>query len=302
MRDYIRRLLIAGLMALCISLLFLGGKHPQADMLNTSQEKTSWIWPSDGVISDTFGTRNGKHKGIDIAGELNTAIVAVDDGVVEKSYYSDSYGNVIFIKHSNNYVAVYAHLSERLAQVGQTVKQGDIIGKMGSTGQATGIHLHFETHKIEWTFDKKYAFDPEGLLGKATVGAVVQAGTIGNDKNVLEVSSRLQPSDENNESNNNMADNQEMYIVRDGDTLWSIAENNNLTVETIQNSNKIMGTNIMIGEKLIIKKMPENKYIVKNGDTLTSISREKNVTVDKIKQLNNLSSDLIMQQQILDLP
>jgi len=77
-------------------------------MLNSSMPKEEWIWPADGIISDTFGTRQGKHKGIDIAGKLNSPIFSVDNGVVEKSYYSNSYGNVIFINHQSNYVTVYA--------------------------------------------------------------------------------------------------------------------------------------------------------------------------------------------------
>lgn len=248
MRDYLKRLLIAGLMALCISLLFLGGKHPQASVMNTDREMMNWVWPADGVITDTFGTRNGKHKGIDIAGELNTPIFAVDNANVEKSYYSDSYGNVIFLKHPNNYVSVYAHLNERLVFEGQSVKQGDRIGNMGATGQATGVHLHFETHKSEWTFDKRYALDPESILGKAMAGELVQAGSHGNEKNILEASSRLHPQGNSSEDRHNF------YIVKEGDTLWSIALSNNMTVEAIQSLNGIKGTNIFIDEKLLINK------------------------------------------------
>jgi murein DD-endopeptidase MepM/ murein hydrolase activator NlpD len=283
-------------MALCVSLLFLGGRHPQASVINTNTEMVNWIWPADGVISDTFGSRNGKHKGIDIAGELNTPIIAVDNAVVEKSYFSNSYGNVIFLKHPNNYVSVYAHLSERLAFEGQTVQRGDRIGKMGATGQATGVHLHFETHKSEWTFDKRYALDPENLLGKAIVGDVVQAGSPSNDKNVLEASSRLSPRD------NSDGDNHDFYIVKNKDTLWSIALSNNMTIESLQNLNGIVGTNIYIGEKLMINKKSEHKYIIKQGDTLTSISQENHFSVGQIKQLNHLSSDIIRPNQILVLP
>jgi murein DD-endopeptidase MepM/ murein hydrolase activator NlpD len=296
MRDYIRRLLIAGLMALCVSLLFLGGKHPQASMIDSKHEMFNWIWPADGVITDTFGTRNGKHKGIDIAGDINTSIIAVDNGVVVKSYYSTSYGNVIFLKHPSNYVSVYAHLSERLVIEGQSVKQGDKIGKMGETGQATGVHLHFETHKTEWTFDKRYALDPEVLLGKAMVGEVVQAGLVGNDKNVLEASSKLQSREDPK------GVQQDFYIVNEGDTLWSIAVNNNMKIETLQNLNNIQGTNIYIGEKLIINNMTDKSYIVIEGDTLTSIAKANHLTVEKMKQLNNLTSDLIKPRQRLRIP
>ena len=61
MRDYIKRVLIALIMALCVSLLFLGGKHSEASMKDEKAIKDGWIWPTDGIISDTYGTRMGKH-------------------------------------------------------------------------------------------------------------------------------------------------------------------------------------------------------------------------------------------------
>lgn len=187
MRDYIRRFLIAIIMALCVSLLFLGGKHSEAAGLETKVETEHWIWPADGVISDTYGTRMGKHKGIDIAGKMNSQVLSVEDGVVEKSYFSDTYGNVIFIKHPNRFVTVYAHLTKRSVSEGKMVKKGQVIGLMGKTGQATGTHLHFETHRLEWRYDKKFAVDPEKLLGATDVGEFVRGGVA--SKGVLEVSS-----------------------------------------------------------------------------------------------------------------
>ena len=70
------------------------------------------MWPSDGVITDLFGTRQGHHKGIDIAAPLGSHVYAVENGIVSKSYYSDTYGNVVFIKHDNQIETVYAHLKE----------------------------------------------------------------------------------------------------------------------------------------------------------------------------------------------
>ncbi len=196
MWDYVKRFLIAIILAICVSLLFWGGIHSEAAGLTGKKESENhWIWPADGVISDTYGTRHGKHKGIDIAGILDTPVLAVDDGLVEKSYFSNTYGHVVFIKHPRNVVTVYAHLNKRSVLEGQNIKQGAIIGKMGKTGQATGIHLHFETHQAEWTYDKKYAVDPEILLGKAVVGEAVQGGIAGTGKDTLEVSTHKKPAE-----------------------------------------------------------------------------------------------------------
>lgn len=241
MRDYIRRLLIAAIMAVCVSLLFLGGKQTEASMQGRKELKEGWIWPTDGVISDTYGTRHGTHKGIDIAGKLNSEVVAVEDGIVGKSYYSNTYGNVIFIKHPNNFVTVYAHLNNRLVSEGQAVKQGSTIGTMGRTGESTGVHLHFESHQLEWTFDKKNAIDPEILLGKADVGALVKAEIARPGENVLEASSHVKAD-------------KDQYIVQEGDTLTSIALKNNLSVEKLMEFNQLRSDLIKPKQILLLQK------------------------------------------------
>lgn len=240
MRDYIRRLLIAAIMALCVSLLFLGGKQTEASMQDSQEIKAGWIWPTDGVVSDTYGTRHGTHKGIDIAGSLNSSIVAVEDGVVDKSYYSKTYGNVVFIKHPNNFVTVYAHLNNRLVDEGQVIKQGDRIGTMGRTGESTGVHLHFESHQIEWTYDKKNAIDPERLLGNADVGVAVKGGMEGAAESLAA-------------STNVLGDNAR-YIVQAGDTLSSIAVKSNLSVAQLKEVNKLKSDLIMPEQVLVIQK------------------------------------------------
>jgi murein DD-endopeptidase MepM/ murein hydrolase activator NlpD len=241
MRDYLRRLLIVVIMALCISLLFIGGIHSEASAPDVSAFRTGWIWPAGGVISDSYGTRLGKHKGIDIAGKLDSPILAVEDGMVVKSYYSNTYGNVVFIKHPNNFVTVYAHLHKRNVNEGQSVKQAEVIGNMGRTGQATGVHLHFETHKMAWTYDKKYALDPEKLLGKVEVGETVQVGIASRGEYALEASSHFHQGANGK------------YIVRKGDTLTSIAKKKNLTVAELKKINQLKTDLIRPKQPLIIK-------------------------------------------------
>ena len=92
-------------------------------------------------------------------------------GTVSRSYYSSSYGEVVFIKHNINgvqYETVYAHMrsESRTVSEGQTVKQGAIIGYMGSTGDSTGQHLHFELHKGSWNVSKSDAVNPLPYLGQ----------------------------------------------------------------------------------------------------------------------------------------
>ncbi|WP_408007787.1 murein hydrolase activator EnvC family protein [Pseudalkalibacillus sp. A8] len=123
-----------------------------------------FLKPSDGYFTSGFGQRWGRmHPGIDIARGGTVPVVASASGTVIKSYYSSSYGNVIFIAHYLNgqtYTTVYAHLRERHVGNGASVKKGKSIGIMGNTGRSTGQHLHFEIHKGQWNSSKSNAINP----------------------------------------------------------------------------------------------------------------------------------------------
>ena len=114
-----------------------------------------YIWPLNGYTrtSSPFGYRicpfHGRelHGGVDIPAPYGTPVHAAKSGTVVKSTYGSSYGNHIIIAHGDGTRTLYAHMSARLVSVGQTVSQGQTIGKVGSTGSSTGNHLHFET----WT-------------------------------------------------------------------------------------------------------------------------------------------------------
>lgn len=84
------------------------------------------------------------HLGTDFAAPTGTAVRTVGDGVVEFAGVQNGYGNVVFVKHRNQHVTVYAHLSRIDVRQGQSVEQGQTLGAVGATGWATGPHLHFE--------------------------------------------------------------------------------------------------------------------------------------------------------------
>jgi len=84
------------------------------------------------------------HEGVDYAAPTGTPVRSVGDGVVEFAGVQNGYGNVVMLKHRNNYTTVYAHLSRINVSKGTNVAQGDTIGAVGATGWATGPHLHFE--------------------------------------------------------------------------------------------------------------------------------------------------------------
>lgn len=109
----------------------------------------TFTWPTvGGYISSSMGSRWGSyHRGIDIARPSNYTIKAADNGIVTFVGWDNSYGNKVVINHNNGYETVYAHLSSISVAVGQVVAQESKIGVMGSTGNSTGTHLHFEVLK-----------------------------------------------------------------------------------------------------------------------------------------------------------
>ena len=108
----------------------------------------SLIRPISGVITSRFGSRESirswAHRGLDIAAPTGTPIKAAAAGTVSKAGWNSSYGYMIIIDHGNGVQTVYAHCSQLLASTGKKVSQGQVIAKVGSTGDSTGPHLHLE--------------------------------------------------------------------------------------------------------------------------------------------------------------
>lgn len=105
-----------------------------------------FITPTTGTITSRFGIRSrDNHKGIDIAAPKGTAIKAAAAGtVIHSGNKNDGYGNYIILSHGNGVQTYYAHCSQLLVSKGESVSQGQLIAKVGSTGISTGNHLHFE--------------------------------------------------------------------------------------------------------------------------------------------------------------
>jgi len=116
---------------------------------SSSMSSRSFIWPLNGLITSQFGirtlgNRRDYHTGIDIDAHKGALIKAAESGKVSFSGYINGYGNVVIIDHAGGYSTVYAHSSSNLVKEGQEVTKGEVICKLGSTGDATGSHLHFE--------------------------------------------------------------------------------------------------------------------------------------------------------------
>ncbi|MGH9263712.1 MAG: murein hydrolase activator EnvC family protein [Acidimicrobiales bacterium] len=103
-------------------------------------------WPTNGSLTSGFGYRWGSlHAGIDIANGTGTPIRAAKAGTVILAGWNGGYGNCVVIDHGGGFSTLYGHMTRLRTSEGQRVDQGDLIGDMGSTGNSTGSHLHFET-------------------------------------------------------------------------------------------------------------------------------------------------------------
>lgn len=126
--------------------------------ISNVQSESGFLWPLDASINtlsslygprpDPFTGRPDNHTGIDIPAARGTPIYASKSGVVITSVYGTgnawSYGNYVVVSHSDGTSTLYAHMSSRAVSEGQTVAQGEVVGYVGTTGNSTGNHLHFE--------------------------------------------------------------------------------------------------------------------------------------------------------------
>ena len=109
------------------------------------------------------------HLGTDFAAPTGTPVRTVGDGVVEFAGVQNGFGNVVFVKHRNQHVTVYAHLSRIDVRQGQSVEQGETLGAVGATGWATGPHLHFE-FRVNGVHQ-----DPQTIVAQSEAAAPVSA-------------------------------------------------------------------------------------------------------------------------------
>ncbi len=122
---------------------------PPNNPVNIQEDsEPNFIWPAEGWISSYFGKRGDNfHFGIDVANEVGTPIMAAECGEVIFCGTASGYGKLIIIDHSKEYLTYYAHNLKNNVKEGDVVFQGQIIAFMGTTGNATGPHLHFEVRK-----------------------------------------------------------------------------------------------------------------------------------------------------------
>lgn len=151
-------------------------KQKNGEKLEDNEPTYTFAWPVPGCynITSGVGARWGSyHTGLDISGAHGTEIHASETGTVIRASQTcthdygktsscgcgGGYGNYIIIDHGNDFITLYGHLTEVDVEVGDEIKQGDVIGKMGSTGFSTGDHLHFEIRYQGYILNPAYYVD-----------------------------------------------------------------------------------------------------------------------------------------------
>lgn len=139
-------------------LILPGSQSAQAQSQTSgAAQNSTYIWPVSNIdISSPYGYRSGRlHSGIDLRAPRGTSIKASSHGKVIFSGRKNGYGKIIIIAHAGGVETAYGHNSRNLVKAGQRVKRGDVIAKVGRTGNATGYHVHFEFRRRGKVVDPK---------------------------------------------------------------------------------------------------------------------------------------------------
>jgi LysM repeat protein len=238
------------------------------------------------VITSHYGWRDGMlHRGIDLDLVTGDDVYAILDGKVRYVRSHAGHGKTVVIRHSNGVETIYAHLSKQMVKENQLVKKGEVIGKGGTTGNARGSHLHLEVRYQGVTINPEYFFDFESNViradaywvteeisdprrfsstKRANFKVIQELANLGFDHEeeltmpqAIEVA-QVEPAETGSpvaeEANSPLPKiTKTHYIIKYGDTLYSLARKHQTTVEDICRVNGIEDSfKIRVGQKLIL--------------------------------------------------
>jgi murein DD-endopeptidase MepM/ murein hydrolase activator NlpD len=215
-------------------------KKFQKELIHLTQSYLSdFIIPGNkGRVISPFGPRHWRmHYGTDLKMAKGDTVYAVESGTVIRSNWGTGFGKLIVMQHAHNIQTYYAHLSVFIKKAGDWVEKGEAIGLAGSTGRASGPHLHFEIHENGKAFDSELVFNYEDQSIREEAFQ---------ENSILAIHKLLKPQ--------GYAQNRavpEYYKVRSGDSLWVISRRFKTSMKTICQLNHISeNTVLQIGQAI----------------------------------------------------
>ena len=207
------------------------------------------------VVTSRYGWRKGRpHKGIDIDLITGDSILAMFDGIVRFATYNSGHGRTVIVRHYNGLETVYAHLSRYAVKANDTVKQGQVLGKGGTSGNARGSHLHLVINYKGIAINPEYLFNfSEDNTIRAKSIWVTNLWTrpyLHNSRR----QSKLEILLTEDEAIASLKAQKRIYVVQRGDTLSKISLKNNVSIAAICKTNYIKRNAIIkVGQKLVIE-------------------------------------------------
>jgi murein DD-endopeptidase MepM/ murein hydrolase activator NlpD len=218
--------------------------------------------PVCGKVLSEFGPRNGRmHTGIDLKLELGDPVYCAFDGMVRIAKTYGDYGKMVVVRHHNGLETVYAHLSSISVKVNRQVEAGDIIGKGGRTGRATGVHLHFETRFKGEPFNPRLVINAEKCIlstQKLTLNKSSYKQYYKNPQMLITGNNLPAGNSEKADAGEKQGVSESIVVqtehtVIKGDTLYNISRRYGLTVDSLRQINNLPENSILqIGQKLKI--------------------------------------------------
>lgn len=219
----------------------------------TKEGDNCFVMPFKGRLTSLFGWRKYRpHFGTDIDLETGDTVLAAFDGVVRIARYYHGYGNCVIIRHNNGLETVYAHLSKILAESGQKINAGTIVGLGGNTGHSYGSHLHFEIRYLGQALDTQDFIDYEKGDLKCN-SFVLRKSDVENKYDLRALRARHKSDLMARKYGKNRPVKGSVYRVRKGDTLGVIARRSGTSVKSLCKKNGLKPTSTLrIGQKLKI--------------------------------------------------
>jgi len=225
-----------------------------ADSLPEFANLGKFCSPFRGNVISHFGPRRNRfHAGTDIKLELGDTVRAAFSGVVTRSSKYYGYGLLVVLRHNESVETFYSHLSKLLVKVGDTLKEGSVVGLGGRTGRATTTHLHFEFRV------KKIAFDSEKLFDFKNQRLLANEIPVMDTVKTSVTTADLTPNYDNSlspnlDNSNQVLSNDTIHTVKKNDTLYSLAKHYGTSVDSICINNRINPNDILrLGQKLKIR-------------------------------------------------